>query len=94
MQKIVTITINTIQLSADSTSPFVITEADEINSILQQGWQIEEWDFLKEGEEDGQVILMVIMNDDLMFEDNSNDDFDTEFDEQDDDGFEDEEIRK
>ena len=83
MQKIVTIAIDTTQLNNGKTTPFTVSELTEINEFLELGWQIEEWDFLKEGEADGQVVLLVILNDELMFE-NDNNDFDTEFDE---DGF-------
>ena len=68
MQKIVTVLIDTSQLSPGKLNPFSVTELDEINDILEMGWQVEEWDFLKEGETDGQVVLMVILNDDLIEE--------------------------
>ena len=80
MQKIVTIAIDTIQLSPGKATPFAVNELTEINEFLELGWQIEEWDFLKEGETDGQVVLLVILNDDEMFE-NDEDDFETAFDE-------------
>lgn len=79
MQKVVTIAVDTTQLYQGKTGPFSVSELDEINEFLELGWQIEEWDFLKEGESDGQVILIVILNDDTMFE-NEEDDFDMEFD--------------
>ncbi len=83
MQKIVTIAIDTAQLNNGKATPFAVSELTEINEFLELGWQIEEWDFLKEGETDGQVVLLVILNDEDMFENDEND-FDTEFDE---DGF-------
>lgn len=89
MQKIVTIAVDTTQLNKGSLTPFAVNELEEINEILELGWQIEEWDFLKEGETDGQVVLLVILNDDLSIE-NDHDDFDTEFDEEDDDEYYDE----
>ena len=87
MQKIVTIAIDTTQLNKGKTTPFAVSELTEINEFLELGWQIEEWDFLKEGETDGQVALLVILNDELMFENDDND-FDMGFDE---DGFDEEE---
>ena len=73
MQKIVTVTVDTTQLSPGKVTPFAVNELEEINEILQQGWQIEDWDFLREGETDGQVVLMVILNDDMMFDQDEED---------------------
>ena len=87
MQKVITIAIDTTQLSAVKTGPFSVAEAEEVNELLELGWQIEEWDFLKEGETDGQIVLLVILNDDLMYEDNE-DDFDEGFKEEDDEDYE------
>ncbi len=78
MQKLLTIAIDTNQLNAAVAGPFDVTEVTEINEHLELGWQIEEWDFLKEGETDGQVVLLIILNDDLIYEDNE-DEFDTSF---------------
>lgn len=83
MQKLITIALNTTQLNQAKTSPFAVNEVDEINEILELGWQIEEWEFLKKGEADGQVILLVILNDDLMSEEDE-DEFDMGFDEDED----------
>ena len=47
--------------------------------MLELGWQIEEWYFLKEGETDGQVVLLVILNDEIQFE-NEEGEFDLGFD--------------
>ena len=74
MQKIVTVTIDTTQLSPGKINPFAVNELDEINEILELGWQIEEWDFLREGETDGQVVLIVILNDDMMFDEDNEED--------------------
>ena len=90
MQKIVTVTVDTTQLSPGKINPFAVNELDEINEILQQGWQIEEWDFLKEGEADGQVVLMVILNDDMMFDEDENEDmlFNNSLDDEDEEEYE------
>ena len=77
MQKVITVSVDTKQLEQSQTNPFTINEVDSINELLEQGWEIEEWDFLKEGETDGQVLLLVILNDDAMFD--REDDFDDEF---------------
>ena len=93
MQKIVTIAIDTIQLSTGKATPFAVNELSEINEFLELGWQIEEWDFLKECETDGQVVLLVILNDDEMFE-NDEDNFDTAFDDDEDFDEEEEEAKE
>lgn len=79
MQKVVTIAIDTTQLSQGKTTPFAVSELTEINEFLELGWQIEEWDFLYEGETDAKVVLLVILNDEQMFKHNE-DDFDINFD--------------
>lgn len=79
MQKVVTVAVDTSQLKPGKSSPFAINDLTEINELLELGWQIEEWDFLKEGETDGQVVLLVILNDEIQFE-NEEDEFDLGFD--------------
>jgi hypothetical protein len=83
MQKLITVSVDTEQLKQSPTNPFTIHEVDSINELLEQGWEIEEWDFLKEGEGDGEILLLVILNDDAMFD--REDEFNDEF------GFDDEE---
>ena len=91
MQKVITISVDTTQLIPGKTNPFILTEITEINEQLELGWQVEEWDFIKEGEQDGQVVLMMILNDDVRYE-NEEDEFDAQF--QADEGFDDEdEVR-
>ena len=84
MQKLITVSVNTQQLMQSPTNPFTINEVDSINELLEQGWEIEEWDFLKEGEGDGEILLLVILNDEEMM-DRFDDEFDEEFDEEEDD---------
>lgn len=84
MQKLITVSVNTQQLIQSPTNPFTINEVDSINELLEQGWEIEEWDFLKEGEGDGEILLLVILNDDAMM-DRFDDEFDEEFDEEEED---------
>ena len=81
MQKLVTIAIDTTQLKQTQLSPFAVNEVDEINELLELGWQIEEWDFLKETDMDGQVMLLVILNDEQMY-DAQEDQFDMDFEEE------------
>jgi hypothetical protein len=77
MQKLITVSVDTKQLAQSPTNPFTINEVDSINELLEQGWEIEEWDFLKEGEGDGEILLLVILNDDAMFD--SEDEFEDEY---------------
>ena len=79
MQKLITVAVDTTQLNPGKVTPFAIHELTEVNELLELGWQIEEWDFLKEGEADGQVVLLVILNDERQFE-NDEDEFDLGFD--------------
>ena len=86
MQKIVTISIDTTQLKAGKATPFSLNELEEINEVLELGWQIEDWDFIKECGADGQVILLVTLNDDLVYADDG-EDFNTEFEVDDDEDY-------
>ena len=88
MQKLITVSVDTNQLLQSPTNPFTVNEVDGVNELLEQGWEIEEWDFLKEGEGDGEILLLVILNDDAMmdgFDDEFDDEEDDEFNEEDDD---------
>ena len=86
MQKIVTVAIDTTQLKAGKATPFSLNELEEINEVLELGWQIEEWDFIKECGTDGQVILLVTLNDDLVYTADG-EDFNTEFEVDDDEDY-------
>ena len=77
MQKLITVSVDTKQLLQSPDNPFTINEVDSVNELLELGWEIEEWDFLKEGEGDGEILLLVILNDDAMFD--REDEFDDEF---------------
>ncbi|MEO5893282.1 MAG: hypothetical protein ABIQ31_23730 [Ferruginibacter sp.] len=77
MQKLITVSVDTKQLTKDPTNPFSISEVDSINELLELGWEIEEWDILKDGEKDGEIILLVILTDDAMFD--REDEYDDEF---------------
>ncbi|MEP7142606.1 MAG: hypothetical protein ABI707_07040 [Ferruginibacter sp.] len=90
MQKLITVSVDTKQLTQSPTNPFTINEVDSINELLEQGWEIEEWDFLKEGEGDGEILLLVILNDDSMFD--REDEFDDEFGFSDDDDMDEDEA--
>lgn len=90
MQKLITVSIDTTQLLKDPNNPFTINEVDNVNEMLEAGWEVEEWDFLKEDEGNGQILLLVTLNDDAMFDD-EDDEFDENFEFDEDDDMEDEE---
>ena len=98
MQKLITVTVDTKQLLKSPNSPFTINEVDSINELLEQGWEIEEWDFLKEDDGDGEIVLIVTLNDDAMFDDDDAEEFDDEFDfdedEDDEEEVEDEKVKR
>ena len=76
MQKILTVSIDTLQIQRPVNTPFAIQEVEILNEWLALGWQIDEWEFLKKTEADGNIILLVILSDDAIY---NNDDFDDEF---------------
>ena len=67
MQKLLTVTVNAKQLVEGVKSNFKIEEVEGLNELLELGWQIEEWNFLKEEAGSGLIILMVILNDSSVF---------------------------
>jgi|GEM_PF-1797631 len=98
MQRLITVIVDTTQLIQNPNDPFSINEVDSVNDLLAAGWEIEEWDFLKEDTGDGQIVLLVTLNDDMMFGDEESDleddfDFDDGEDDEEDDG-EEEEIEE
>ena len=48
MQKLLTVTVNAKQIIEGVKSNFKIEEVEGVNELLELGWQIEEWNFLKE----------------------------------------------
>ena len=83
MQKLITVSVDVKQLMKSPTNPFTINEVDSINELLEQGWEMEEWDFLKEDAGDGQILLLVTLNDDAMFDENEDEFRFNQFDEED-----------
>ena len=83
MQKLITVSVDVKQLTKSPTNPFTINEVDSINELLEQGWEMEEWDFLKEDTGDGQILLLVTLNDDAMFDENEDEFRFNQFDEED-----------
>lgn len=94
MQRLITVSVDTTQLMQNPNDPFSINEVDSVNELLEVGWEIEEWDFLKEDSGDGQILLLVTLNDDMMFNDEGNHFDDEEEDDFDDEDEEEDEIEK
>ena len=69
MQKLLTASVDVKQLVQGLKSPFTIKTVEGINELLEQGWEIEEWDFLKEDAGNGVILLIVILNDNSMYVD-------------------------
>lgn len=67
MQKLLTVAIDAKLLINGLHSLFNITEVEAINELLVQGWEIEEWNFLKEEAGTGVILLIVILNDSSMY---------------------------
>ena len=86
MQKVITVSVDLKHITKKAGSAFSINEVEGLNEWLALGWQIEEWNFLKEGEADGDIVLLVILNDDALYEDDKYlaDDFDPNSEDQDD----------
>ena len=74
MQKLITVTINIEKLQESSKGPFTINDVDEINELLQQGWAIEQWEFITGEKETDKAVMLIVLNDD-----NSYGDFGDEF---------------
>jgi hypothetical protein len=64
MQKLITVSVDTNQLMETPGNAFAINEVETVNELLELGWEIEEWDFLKEDAGDGKILLLVTLNDD------------------------------
>ena len=76
MQKLITLTINIEKLQEGSKGPFTITEVEEVNELLQQGWALEEWEFITGEKESDKAVMMLVLNDDDTEGDYLDDDFD------------------
>jgi hypothetical protein len=65
MQKVVTVTIDIDKLQQTAKGQFAVTEVEEINDMLEEGWTIEEWDFITGEKEDEKAVMIFILNDGL-----------------------------
>jgi hypothetical protein len=78
MQRLITVSVDIKQLMKSTINPFSINEVDSVNELLELGWEIEEWDFLKEDTGDGEILLLVTLNDEATFRENDHE-FDDDF---------------
>ena len=83
MQKLLTVAINLEKLRGAAQGTFTITDVEEINNLLQEGWIIEEYEFLSGGEDNEQAVVLFILNDGVI---------DAEFDLTDEEAGEDEDV--
>jgi hypothetical protein len=65
MQKLITVTINVEKLQTASQGAFTLTEIEEINDLLEDGWNVEEWEFISSEQESEKAVLLVILNNEL-----------------------------
>ncbi len=77
MQKLITVSVDTQLLNQNPTDPFTINEVDSVNEWLEQGWEIEQLELLKGGAGDGEILFLVVLNDDMM--NGEDDEFDEDF---------------
>jgi hypothetical protein len=63
MQKLITVTIDIEQLQEVNSDGFYLTEIVEINELLEEGWHIEEWQFVTDRNESKKAVILVVLND-------------------------------
>jgi len=69
MQKLLTIAIDIEELKERSSGAFTITEVEGVNALLQEGWMIQEWEFLTNETEEEKAIVMLILGEEQTEED-------------------------
>lgn len=66
MQKVIAVAINVNQMVSQSDQTFTITELEELNDLLAEGWEIEDWSFLTDDPVNGRMPMLVVLNDSLL----------------------------
>lgn len=66
MQKVIAVAINVNQLVAQSDQTFAMAELEELNDLLAEGWEIEDWSFLTDDPVNGRMPMLVVLNDNMM----------------------------
>ena len=90
MQKLITVTIDIEKLQESSKGAFTVNEIEEVNTLLEEGWEIEEWEFITSDKEAEKAIVLLMLNDELYDTENEDADYSLQnFDEEDHELFED-----
>ncbi len=66
MQKVIAVAIDVNQMVSQSNQIFAITELEELNDLLAEGWEIEDWSFLTDDPVNGRMPMLVVLNDSLL----------------------------
>lgn len=69
MQKVIFISIDVQELVAANHETFSFSSCEELNELLEDGWELEEWSFLLDDPIDNKVPIMVVLNNDMVTED-------------------------
>jgi hypothetical protein len=65
MQKVIAFSIDVNQLVSHSSDTFGLSEPEELNQLLAEGWEIEDWSFLTDDPINGKMPMLVVLNDDV-----------------------------
>jgi hypothetical protein len=63
MQKVIIVKIDIEQLKQSSGEPFSLVDIDEVNTLLEEGWVIEDREFITSTRESEKALLMLVLND-------------------------------
>lgn len=66
MQKVIAVAIDVNQMVSQSDQVFTITELEELNDLLAEGWEIEDWSFLTDDPVNGRMPMLVVLSDSLL----------------------------
>ena len=66
MQKVIAVAINVNPLVSQSDQTFAMAELEELNDLLAEGWEIEDWSFLTDEPVNGRMSMLVVLNDSLL----------------------------
>ena len=66
MQKVIAVSIDVNQLVSQSDHTFSMAELDELNDVLEEGWEIEDWSFLTDDPVNGRMPMLVVLNDQML----------------------------
>ncbi len=66
MQKVIAVAVNVNQLVSQSDQTFSMMELEELNDLLAEGWEIEDWSFLTDDPVNGRMPMLVVLNDNML----------------------------